>query len=146
MNELRSKITKDKLVEMLTAENMARLSPEMQQIYYDAEQSEETDWMEKTSEMQRQICRQFFPDETAVFLEQCLYAIRSPQVFYPDDSIFHEISLYRKYNRARRGELKVGVEAPNVPLLSLHSTTEIQLHDLIDQSAKPVCLIAGSYS
>ena len=130
-------------------ENQRRLSSEMQNKYYEAEQSESFDWMEVAAAMQKQICLEFFPEETPLFIEKCLYILRCPQSLYnskEDQELFHEISLYRKYNRARQGSLQLNEEPPNVPLLDLNSLNETSLYHLVDGSVKPVCLIAGSYS
>lgn len=62
----------------------------------------------------------------------------------------HGISLYVEYNRAREGDLQVGMKAPDVPLVRVdgnpseqtQTTSLLSLHD----SDRPLVIVAGSLS
>jgi len=124
---------------MLIKENELRKSPETQALYKKAEMTDETDWMEVTDMLQRQILRDYGLDE--VDLEKGLFSLRTATKRFPELS---DIPLYVKYNRARQGDLTVGDPAPNVPLVTLDEE-KCDLHDYCS-SSRPLLLMAGSYT
>ena len=128
---------------MLARENELRLSSEVQRRFEEAEKSGATDWIEVASELQKQVMMEFnvTPSERALRAYRCA-ANR------------HEISLYVKYNRARQGDLAVGSEAPNVPLVSIdgqedhtgQAKVETTLLLANQKADRPLIVIAGSIS
>ena len=59
-----------------------------------------------------------------------------------------EIALYVRHNRCRRGELAIGHQPPDVPLVALDGK-QLQLGEVVESAAAaalPLVLIAGSYS
>ena len=100
----------------MVAENAARLSEETQAAYAAAEANasdEAADWMEVTDALQRRLLRAAGvpPEREAAALR----ALRAATYTYP---ALASIPLYRRYQRARSGDLSVGDAPPNVPLLT----------------------------
>ena len=101
------------LRQLLRAENAARLSPETQAAYAAAEARDDTDWMEVTDALQRRLLRDAGvpPEREAAALR----ALRAATYTYP---ALAAIPLYRRFQRARAGELSPGDAAPDVRLLT----------------------------
>jgi len=132
-------LPKGLLKQMLTRENILRLSPEYQQRYEQAERDSnaETSWLDVTDQLQRQVVREFHLEEE---MDEALLCLRSATQIYPD---LKEIPLYVRYNRARQGDLQIGDTAPNVPVVKLNGEES----DLVEQfTSSPTVLISGSYS
>jgi len=68
--------------------------------------------------------------------------LRSAHQLYDYDE-FHNLSLYVRHNRAKRGHLKVGDYAPDVQLLNMQGEFISLLSHCHD---RPMLLIAGSYT
>ena len=103
---------------MLVAENDARLSPETQALYAAAEAEDadpEHGWMEVTDELQRRLLREAGvpPEREAAALR----ALRAATYTYP---ALASIPLYRRFQRARAGDLAPGDAVPDVRLLTAH--------------------------
>merc|ERR1712176_234736 len=93
------------------------------------------DWMEVAAEVQKEVLVEYDIEPT----EKALFAYRNA-------ANKHGISLYVKYNRAREGDLKVGMNAPNVSLIGINGRAE-QTSLLANQKAdRPLVIIAGSIS
>jgi len=125
---------------MLIRENELRTCEETQEIYALAERRCDTDWMEVTEELQRRVLREFGVEDVEVGLK----ALRCAWQLYPDDPELREIPLYVKYNRARKGTLCVGDDAPNTDVVSLDLSKEKLFKFMVDDV--PLVIIAGSYS
>lgn len=121
---------------MLRRENELRLSEDVQKRFEDAERSgSTTDWIEVASEVQKEILREFNVSENALHAYRCA-------------ANKHGVSLYVKYNRARKGDLEIGSQAPNVPVVSVESdgsTSSVSLVEL-QMKNRPLVVIAGSIS
>jgi hypothetical protein len=84
-------VDKDTLKQMLRREQQLRTSADTQAAYSAAESSGDTDWMEVTINLQKQVVSEFGipPSE----LEHALYLLRTAHTHYPDDPEFKEIPL-----------------------------------------------------
>lgn len=122
---------------MLIRENELRLSDEYQKRYTEAEQTSTTSWLDITDELQRQVIREFNLDDE---MDEALLCFRCATQIYPD---LKDIPLYVRYNRAKDGDLKIGDNVPNVPVVQLDGQ-ECQLFDGLKSSS--TVLIGGSYS
>lgn len=67
-------------------------------------------WVDLTAEVQQKIVSKYFPDNFFI-QEIALRQLRIAHHIYPDNFIFKN-RLQVKYNRARKGELKVGDKVP----------------------------------
>jgi len=108
------------LAELLTAEQAARTSAEMQARYRAAEASGDPQhgWLEETDALQRRLLRA--RGVSALDEAAALRAVRAASYTFPE---LASIPLYRRFQRARRGTLAPGDAAPDVPLLSLDGAT-----------------------
>ena len=70
--------------------------------------------------------------------------MRSAHQLYSDDKEFHDLSLYVRHNRARKGNLQVGDRAIDIQLLNMNN----QFVSLLSYSHphQPLLIIAGSYT
>jgi hypothetical protein len=137
-------ITKDLLKDMLRRENELRLSEETQRKYQEAERKSETDWMEVTIELQRQVVREFGIKD----IERGVHAIQSAYSRYGStDKDFFDIPLYVRHNRARQGDLVEGEPAANTTKL-FHMDEPSKTSNLFDfaKPGAPLVVLAGSYS
>jgi hypothetical protein len=129
--------------QILHYENDLRLSQSQQELYRKVETNPYLDWMDVTAVLQEAIVMDFCGDTLSPLeLEQGLNVIRSAT--HPD---MKDISLYRKYNRARMGELKNGDFIINVPLVTIHGQKTDLLSFVQKQpNTKPLFVISGSIS
>jgi hypothetical protein len=137
-------ITKELLKNMLRRENELRLSEETQKKYMEAEKKSETDWMEVTIELQRQVVREFGIKD----IDRGVHAIQSAFSRYGhEDKDFFEIPLYVRLNRARQGDLNEGEPAHDIPKL-FHVDNPSKTCNLFDfmNPGRPLVVIAGSYT
>lgn len=106
-------LPKELLGDMLQRENDLRLSPGIQKIYQDRnENPQKGDWIDYTYQLQEDVVKEFgftHPMEISYALAQ----LRSATYIYPE---LASIPLYVKYNRAKRGKLRTGMRAPDIPL------------------------------
>lgn len=93
------------------------------------------------------------PTPTREHVKDVLLQLRRAQYDYPNDEDIKNIPLYVKYNRARRGNLKPGDLAPDVPLVAYTITTggKAQLAPTTlwaqnTKSDRPMVVMAGSYT
>ena len=98
---------------MLKRENELRQSEKVQHRFAVAEMSGSSDWIQVASEVQKEVLVEFDIEPT----EDALFAYRNA-------ANSHDISLYVKYNRAREGDLKVGMYAPDVSLIDINGPAE----------------------
>ena len=122
------------VIKMLERENELRLSAGAQKRFEEAEASgSTTDWIEVASEIQKEVLTEFNVPETALHAYRCA-------------ANKHGVSLYVKYNRAREGDLRVGSQAPDVPLVLINSdgSTSSQTILGVQQKDRPLVLVAGS--
>lgn len=109
-----------------------------------------------------QVAREFgFEENFGIDLLRCAESLMTSAA---DKSVVKEISLYRKFNRMRDGNISVGDVAPTLhaPLIQMkrnHSPnatsvygrdqfaySSLDLNGLFRQSARPVVVLASSYS
>ena len=120
---------------MLQRENELRRSEAIQNRFGEAEMSGSTDWIKVAAEVQKEVLIEFDIKPT----EEALLAYRNA-------ANNHGISLYVKYNRCREGDLKVGMDAPDISLISIDGTIErtpLLAHHRLD---RPLIVVAGSIS
>ena len=120
---------------MLQRENELRLSAEVQQRFEKAERSGSTDWIEVASDIQKEVLKEFNVSESALHAYRCA-------------ANEHKISLYVKHNRARQGDLSVGMPAPDISMVSLEKDGSTRTQSLLElqQADLPLVIIAGSIS
>jgi len=53
-------------------------------------------------------------------ISKCLSLLRLASSFYPDDSDFMTIPLYKRYNRCRNGDLNINDDIPDVSFTDLN--------------------------
>lgn len=96
-----------------------------------------TDWIEVATEVQKEVLGEFHIPPT----DEMLHAYRKAANKYG-------ISLHVKHNRAREGDLKVGMKAPDVPLVRVDGGASEQTTSLLSHhnSARPLVIVAGSLS
>lgn len=111
-------VPRDILIAMLQREHELRTCPETQAMYAAAETSFDTDWMEETSKMQEQLVKDFGFNASPAQTARAVNELRRATWNHPGDAEIASIPLYVKYNRARRGTLRVGDVCPDVPLLA----------------------------
>lgn len=133
---------------MLHRENDLRRAPKTQAAMERAEGSATSEWMEVVEDIQKQVVQEAQDKSSHKITIQDL---RSAAMRYPD------IAHWVKYNRARRGHLKVGDAAPDVPLRCATTCDPTTLlthkaqHDsdsrgLKGRQKKPIVVFAGSLS
>lgn len=125
----------DTVRRMLERENELRVSEEVQLRFEEAERSgSTTDWIEVATEVQKEVLREFNVAQEALHAYRCA-------------ANKHQVSLYVKYNRARQGDLKVGSQAPDVPVGSIENGGS-SLQSLLgaQHMDRPLVIIAGSLS
>jgi len=137
----REPLSKDLLSRILTRENELRLHPKTQQLYEQAERGSQTDWMEITETLQRNLLKDEYGFKSPKDLDWALKQLRSATTTYPELS---SIPLYVKYNRARQTSLKVEQIVPNVKLITLGGE-QTNLFDYCS-SNRPLVIVSGSYS
>lgn len=128
---------------MLEIENDRRMSPETQERYRIAEDTEIEDWLQVTDELQRSILKENSVDDADI--EDAIVAFRTATYVYPS---LATIPVYRRYQRARQGDLQIGHPAPQVSsLLSLDGKRSSLLSLCNDDSSHlPTLVCAGSVS
>ena len=127
---------------LLRSEDAARRAPAAQRRMEDAEGSGDTDWIEVATDVQRSIARRSLPpgsDEAAVDARVSL--MRGAAQRHP------EVAHWVRFNRARRGDLRAGDEAPDVRLYRLDGTPSTLFADRLDRARpKPFVVVSGSVS
>ena len=145
------RLTPALVMAMLRRENELRLSEDVQ-ASYGASGCLAT-FVSITERVQRQVVGEFgFEGEEAV--SAALDGIRGCEALWPERAAeFRELSHYRKFNRARGGELSALDRVPDVPLGSLAATGEetdtslaAELTRSADEPPRPTLIVAGSYS
>ena len=92
------------------------MSPDIQEKYRIAEESDTEDWLDVTDQLQRDILKENLVGDADI--EGALVALRTATYVYPQ---LATIPVYRKYQRAREGDLQEGCQAPQVSsLLSIN--------------------------
>ena len=121
----------DMLKAMLIREEQLRVSPEAQAVFAAYEERQDVDWMEHAVELQKQVLCEFgFPDD-----DQALLVLRRA-------ALRMEFPIYVRNNRADRGPLKVGDQAPQIMLHSMDGT----MQPVIPETTLPVVIVSGSRS
>ena len=119
---------------MLERENELRLSESVQVQFAEAERSSHSDWIEVASEVQRKVLREFGVSDRALHAYRCA-------------ANKHGISLYVKNNRARKGNLVVGSDVPDVSVVSVGIDGEDTKSILqFQKPGRPLVIVAGSLS
>ena len=125
---------------MLHREVELRKAEETQQAFERAEESVDSEWMEVVSKLQYQVVAEFFDqcsEEEQAWLS--VHELRLAAQRHP------EICFWVEFNRARRGDLRVGDVAPDVSLVDALSGSETSLLRQTKQG-KPCVVVAGSLS
>lgn len=141
---------------MLQRENDLRRAPETQMKMEEAEESAITEWMDVVEDVQKQVVKEFrtkFSPSSGVIT---INDLRNAAMRYPD------IAHWVKYNRVRRGRLKVGDVAPDVPVRYANSCQATTLFmdkeekgsgsdsstssEKSEKNSKPIVIAAGSLS
>ena len=110
-----------------------RLSPAVQLRFSAAETSGGGDWLDVAAEVQAEVLREFGIAPTPKALRGLRLA--APRI---------GLSLYVRHNRARRGDLEVGDDAPDVALVDLEGR-RVRLGEY-QKKGRPLVVLAGSYS
>lgn len=127
---------------VLEIENDRRMSPDIQEKYRIAEESDTEDWLEVTDQLQRDILKENSVGDADI--EGALLALRTATYVYPQ---LATIPVYRKYQRAREGDLQEGCPAPQVSsLLSINGEKVSLVHHDDNDSTFPMLVCAGSIS
>ena len=121
---------------MLHREDHLRRSEEYQQKFEEAERTARSDWMEVAQCIQERVCGEFGFRGTQ--LPTTLAQMRSAALRHP------EIAHYVRFNRCRRGGLRVGDACPDVTVHGLDGSI-VKLREQ-ERDGRPLCIIAGSYS
>lgn len=129
---------------MLTLENEMRLSEATQELYREAEKSDDTDWLEVTDQLQRRLLKEQ-GEVREEELESALIAFRSAIYTYP---ALAEIPIYRRFQRARAGYLTTGDLFPDVTSLLTPEGSPTSLLSTFSSFGKdmPVMICTGSIS
>ena len=165
-------LTKDVLKDLLQEEEVLRLSPEWQMKFKTSESDYDnqvitddnlgqSDWIDHVDQLQRIIIsrklQQLLQREVSENeVERGIYSLQTATIRYPE---LKSIPLYVRFNRARRGSLKVGDVAPDVPLYSFDffncnlNNKDLNLVNLTSLSSiwkqkpdQPLLVIASSFS
>jgi len=147
-------ITRDRLLKMLKRENEIRLSKEA----LDALEMEARDFEENEEIGCRTLCNKVHIPQSIVECqeklvkefgyrtnEQMNYALqmlRSARALFPDDIEIKNATYYLKFNRAHRGELKVGDIYKDISLMTC-GKEEKKLSEIINEK-KATVIIGGS--
>lgn len=100
-------------MKLLHREVELRKAAETQEAMQRAEESVESEWMNVVEDLQYRIVREFREGEEEASVEFADITVRDLR----EAALRHpEVAFWVKYNRARRGNLKVGDAAPDVPL------------------------------
>jgi len=145
-------ITREKLLKMLKRENEIRLSSEMLEILEMEARAFEDEELDESSCNQVHIpwsivkCQEKAVEEfgykSNAEMNYALQMLRSARALFPSDIEIKNAAFYLKYNRAHRGELRVGDTYKDVPLMTCREE-ETKLSKVIDHN-KPVVMISGS--
>jgi hypothetical protein len=133
---------------MLIYENELRLSSYWQGRFSAVENDLFRDWIDEIDELQKVVVQKFLPSslcENETAIKFAINILRSCQTLFPGDRELVDIALYIKYNRARRGKMKVGDQVENVDLYEYTTKLSTSLFSILSCSI-PVCLISGSWS
>lgn len=133
-------LTADETKCILRRENELRLCDDTHDKFGNVNRSDSGGWIQVVEELQRQVCHEF-----GLSTEVGLVAMRQAHILLPNDPEINEISLYRKYNRCRDGDLKVGDKPPNVTLFDLKTKAQVSLLSFIPKM-QPLVIIAASYT
>lgn len=135
------------LVKLLRREVELRKSEETLEAMQQAEESVESEWMNVVEDVQHRVLREYTHEHDpsdATFPKITVHDLRQVALRHP------EIAFWVKYNRARRGDLKVGDVAPDVPLfraLDNESASLLAMPSAGGSNApKRIVVVAGSYS
>ncbi|GBC38668.2 iodothyronine deiodinase [Rhizophagus irregularis DAOM 181602=DAOM 197198] len=133
---------KEEMLNLLQEEEKRRVSPELQQKYYEvgSDPTSGKDWMDVTDQMQHELVREFGYSDEAVELLR-----RAPQL-YKDDPAFQTTQVYVRNNIASIGNLKEGMPAPDCSLVPLNNDKTITQLRSLYQPGRPLVLLAGSHT
>jgi hypothetical protein len=131
-------------VELVRRESELRKDPKTLAEMENAEASVANEWMDVVERLQHQIIEEYRNSEGQSRIGSVTVTdLRAAALRHPD------IAFWVKYNRARRGSLKVGDRAPDVPLRRAtdgQETTLLASDSSMHDSPERTVVIAGSYS
>ena len=110
---------------MIDREIELRDSELWQQKMADTEDLDHTDWLDVVDELQRSIVKEFKFDD----IEYGLNVLRSASREYD----LERLPNYIKFNRAKKGNLIIGSDAPNPTVLKCDDLESVNLYDVEDK-------------
>ena len=120
---------------MLEYEEKTKHSPDFQK-YYTEVKDEVNGWIRITEELQQKVAYHFgYHDVLSNML--VVERMRRANLIYPDDEAFLKVSVYRRENRAKLLEIKIGTDMndifdkKDIQLFDIHKT-EINFQEILD--------------
>lgn len=144
------------LIDLLRREAALRQSSKVQDDMEKAEENVETEWMSVIDSLQRSIVGEYNSTLSGKWTAGAPRNSEMHAISVTDLRIaalrHPEVAFWVKHNRARRGDLRVGDTAPDVPIRRAVDGTETSLLDPKEDSSasiatnKPLVVFAGSLS
>lgn len=137
-----SELTPDQIKAILRRENELRLAPETQAEFRAAAAAKGPyGWPDVVEGLQRTVCREFGLSESVGFA-----AMRNADALLPGDDEVKQISLYRKYNRCKNGDLQEGDPPPDAPLIRVTDGVKSSVAAILSKSTLDQVFFVGSYT
>ena len=125
---------------MLQREDELRKAPETQAAMQRAEESVDMEWMDVVEAIQLRVVKEFCEAQDVSSVNISVLELRAAALRHP------EVAHWVKFNRARRGDLVVGSQAPNVHLRQAMGGKSTYLLDRKLDNSERTVVIAGSLS
>lgn len=123
-------------------ENELRLAPETQAAFRAAAAARGPHgWPDVVERLQLTVCREFGLSDSVG-----LSAMRSADTLLPGDDEVRQISLYRKYNRCKNGDLQEGDPPPDAPLIRVADGAKSSVAAILSKSTLDQVFFVGSYT
>jgi len=131
-------MNRDILIRMLKRENEIRLSNPVQDMYDEERILKIIPSTSIEDAIQKLVLEEFGFEHSALDYYRCTRGR------FPNDPEIRDSILYIKYDKSRRGDLRVGHDTPNPTFITLNCEEKCLLDFKVD--TRPLVLIAGSYS
>ena len=131
---------------MLRREEQLRMCDAQQDLFAQVEGRLDMDWIDLADTLQRNVVAEFGDGGDA---DRALFLLRTAATRFPDDREMAAISVYRRHNKARRGDLRVGDAMPDVTLASTvspYNLTSLVAYQRYYAPDRPMLIIAGSWT
>jgi len=130
------------LKRVLRREEQLRMCDAQQDLFAQVEGRFDMDWIDLADTLQRNVVAEFGDGGDP---DLALRLLRTAAKRFPDDHEMAAISVYRRHNKARRGDLRVGDVMPDVMLAA---PAPMSLDDYRRRHApnRPMVIIAGSWT